>query len=124
VIVQGTLPVFCYADGMTAYLSKRRIRISTSPSLPSHWTDAIKAMRRSWPPQRLKDRLRAQEEISARKTRVKGRAEESVNTFRMVLIFSALEPCTTYQPWHDKQSGRTYHTVRDANACILFYFVE
>ncbi len=25
VIVQGTLPVFCYADGMTAYLSKRRI---------------------------------------------------------------------------------------------------
>jgi hypothetical protein len=27
VIVQGTLPVFCYAEGMTAYLSKRRIRI-------------------------------------------------------------------------------------------------
>ncbi len=26
VIVQGTLPVFCYADGRTAYLSKRRIR--------------------------------------------------------------------------------------------------
>ena len=26
-IVQGTLPVFCYADGMTAYLTKRRIRI-------------------------------------------------------------------------------------------------
>ena len=25
VIVQGTLPVFCYADGMAAYLSKRRI---------------------------------------------------------------------------------------------------
>ena len=27
VIVQGTLPAFCYADGMTAYLCKRRIRI-------------------------------------------------------------------------------------------------
>ena len=26
-IVQGTLRVFRYADGMTAYLSKRRIRI-------------------------------------------------------------------------------------------------
>ena len=26
VIVQGTLPVFCYAEGMTAYRSKRRIR--------------------------------------------------------------------------------------------------
>ncbi len=27
VIVQGTLPVFCYAEGMTAYLAKRHIRI-------------------------------------------------------------------------------------------------
>ena len=27
VIVQGTLPVFCYAEGMTAYPTKRRIRI-------------------------------------------------------------------------------------------------
>ena len=43
VIVQGTLPVFCYADGMTAYLWKRRIRIFDFTQFAKPLTDAIKA---------------------------------------------------------------------------------
>ena len=43
IIVQGTLPVFCYADGMTSYLSKRRIRIFDFTQFAKPLTDAIKA---------------------------------------------------------------------------------
>ena len=43
VIVQGTLPVFCYADGMTAYLSKRGIRIFDFTQFAKPLTDAIKS---------------------------------------------------------------------------------
>src|ERR1700724_3879749 len=43
VMVQGTLPVFCYADGMTAYLTKRRIRIFDFTQFARPLTDAIKA---------------------------------------------------------------------------------
>ncbi len=43
VIVQGTLPVFCYADGMSAYLSKRRIRIFDFIQFAKPLSDAIKA---------------------------------------------------------------------------------
>src|SRR5512147_287337 len=43
VIVQGTLPVFCYADGMTAYLTKRRIRIFDFTQFAKPLNDAIKA---------------------------------------------------------------------------------
>ena len=43
VIVQGTLPVFCYADGMTAYLSKRRIRTFDFTQFAKPLTGAIKA---------------------------------------------------------------------------------
>jgi hypothetical protein len=43
VIVQGTLPVFCYADGMTAYLSKRGIRVFDFTQFARPLTDAIKA---------------------------------------------------------------------------------
>jgi hypothetical protein len=32
-----------------------------------------------------------------------------------------LEPCTTYQPWHDKTSGRTYLRY-DEGKCIHYYF--
>ena len=42
-IVQGTLPVFCYAEGMTAYLSKRRIRIFDFTQFAKPLTDSIKA---------------------------------------------------------------------------------
>jgi hypothetical protein len=42
-IVQGTLPVFCYADGMTAYLTKRSIRIFDFTQFAKPLTDAIKA---------------------------------------------------------------------------------
>jgi hypothetical protein len=43
-IVQGTLPIFCYADGMTAYLTARRIRIFDFAQFAKPLTDAIKAM--------------------------------------------------------------------------------
>jgi hypothetical protein len=43
VIVQGTLPVFCYAEGMTAYLGKRRIRIFDFTRFAKPLTDASKA---------------------------------------------------------------------------------
>jgi hypothetical protein len=39
----------------------------------------------------------------------------------LVWIFSALEPCTTYQPWHDKSSGRTYLRYDDGK-CLHYYF--
>ncbi len=43
VIVQGALPVFCYAEGMSAYLSKRRIRIFDFIQFAKPLSDAIKA---------------------------------------------------------------------------------
>jgi hypothetical protein len=43
VIVQGTLPAFCSADGMTAYLTKRGIRIFKFAEFAKPLTDAIKA---------------------------------------------------------------------------------
>jgi hypothetical protein len=42
-IVQGTLPVFCYAEGMTAYLDKRGIRIFDFAQFAKPLTDAIRA---------------------------------------------------------------------------------
>ena len=43
VIMQGTLPVLCYADGMTRYLSARGIRIFDFTRFAQPLTDAIKA---------------------------------------------------------------------------------
>jgi hypothetical protein len=53
--------------------------------------------------------------------RVKGVLKERGTHPGLVWIFSALEPCTTYQPWRDKTSGRTYLRYDDGK-CLHYYF--
>jgi hypothetical protein len=121
VIVQGTLPVFCYADGMTAYLSKRGIRIFDFTQFAKPLTDAIKANA---------EELAAANGLTIDYVRKKNfRKEDKVKAVLkdrgtqpgLVWIFSALEPCTTYQPWRDKKSGRTFLRYDDGK-CLHYYF--
>ena len=39
----------------------------------------------------------------------------------LVHIFSALEPCASYQPWHDKTSHHTF-LKSDTAKCLHYYF--
>lgn len=39
----------------------------------------------------------------------------------LVHIFSAMEPCTRYKPWHDKETGRTFLKY-DSGKCLHYYF--
>ena len=39
----------------------------------------------------------------------------------LVCILSAMEPCSTYKPWHNKQSGKTYLVPNDGK-CLDYYF--
>lgn len=36
-------------------------------------------------------------------------------------IFLALEPCFSYKPWHNKQTGKTYLKL-DSGKCLHYYF--
>jgi hypothetical protein len=121
VIVQGTLPVFCYAEGMTAYLTKRRIRIFDFTQFATPLTDAIKANA---------EQLAAAHGLTIDYVRKKNfRKEDKIKAVLqqrgthpgLVWIFSALEPCTTYRPWCDKNSGRTYLRPDDGK-CLHYYF--
>ena len=39
----------------------------------------------------------------------------------LVCIFSAMEPCSTYKPWHNKETGKAY-LVPDDGKCLHYYF--
>ncbi|MCG3154502.1 MAG: hypothetical protein DKINENOH_01096 [bacterium] len=43
----------------------------------------------------------------------------------LVHIFSAMEPCTSYKPWHDKVTGKTFLKY-DSGKCLhcSFYFID
>ena len=39
----------------------------------------------------------------------------------LVCILSAMEPCSSYQPWHNKSTGKTYLRPDDGK-CLHYYF--
>ncbi len=77
VIIQGTLPGLCYPGGMTTFLYLPHIRI-------------FDYARFAMP---LRDRIRANAEAVAEQP-------------GLVHIFSALETCPLYKPWHDRPPPR------------------
>jgi hypothetical protein len=120
-ILQGTLPVFCYADGMTAYLSKRRIRIFDFTQFAKPLTDAIKANAEALASANGLEIDYVRKKNFRKEKKVKAVLNQRGSHPGLVWIFSALEPCTTYQPWHDKKTGRTYLRPDDGK-CLHYYF--
>jgi hypothetical protein len=121
VMVQGTLPVFCYREGMSAYLSKRRIRIFDFIQFAKPLTDAIRANAEKLAAANGLKIDYVRRKNFRKEDRVKEVLKERGTHPGLVWIFSALEPCTTYQPWHDKASGRTYLRYDDGK-CLHYYF--
>ncbi len=121
VIVQGTLPIFCYAEGMTRYLHARGIRIFDFTVFAKPLTEAIKTNA---------EKLAAENGLTIDYVRKKKfRQEDKVKAVLkqrgthpgLVWIFSALEPCTTYQPWFNKHTKQAYLRPDDGK-CLHYYF--
>jgi len=121
VVITGTIPGICYAQGMTNYLYANNIRIFDYPK----WAEP------------LRDIIRNNAEHIAMESNVKiefirkgnFRKEERVRTILrergnhpgLVHVFSAMETCSTYKPWHDKKTHQTFLKY-DKSKCLHFYF--
>jgi hypothetical protein len=120
-LVFGTLPKICFAGGMTSFLFERKIRIFDYPKFAEPFRNRIRENA---------EKMAAEagieiEFIRKRNFRKEDRAKEVLagrgEQAGLVCIFSAMEPCSTYKPWHNKQSGKTY-LVPDDGKCLHYYF--
>jgi hypothetical protein len=121
IVVTGSLSPLCYAKGMTKYLYSQGIRIFDYAQFAEP----------------LRDEIRANAEAVAQANGLKieyirkndFRKEERIQEILgergsepgLVHIFSAMEACSSYQPWHDKATGHTY-LKGDSGKCIHYYF--
>ena len=121
IVITGTLPGVCYAEGMTRYLYANGIRVFDYPQFAMTLRDRVRERAAS---------LAAEAGVSiehigkstVRKEAVVARVlEQRGDRPGLVHIISAMESCDAYQPWHDKQTHRTF--VRpDSGKCLHYYF--
>lgn len=121
IVLTGTIPGICYAEGMTSLLIKKSIRIFD-------YTDFVEPLREEI---RVNaEKLAGENGLEIEFVRKKNfRKEDRVNSIikqrgtytGLVHIFSAMEACTAYKPWHNKKTHKTYlKTV--SGKCLHYYF--
>jgi len=121
VILQGRMPIFSYADGMTRFLSVRGIKIFDFIKWAAPITDSIKDHA-----ELVAEEFGLKIDFVRKKNFRKEKRIEEVLSERgthpgLVWIFSALEPCTTYAPKYNPKGNRAYLTAKDKK-CLHYYF--
>ncbi len=122
IVITGTLPDICHAGAMASQLTKRKMRIFDYGAL----VDPIRNMLhdnarkvaaaqgaeieqiRKLKDFRKEDRIR--EIIAARGIRS-----------GLVHVFSAMENCSCFKPWHDRKTGNTF-LKPNVGRCSHYYF--
>ena len=121
IIISGTLPQACYAKGMADFLYSKNIRIFDYAKYVEQFRDLLRENA---------ERVAAENNISIEFVRKASTRKEDLVQKRIkqrgdhpgiVHIISAMETCTTYKPWHDKVSGKTFLKY-DLSKCLYYYF--
>lgn len=122
VILQGTLPGICYAQGMTSYLYSQGIRVFDYPRFAEPFRDAINEnAKRVAEKNGLEIEFIRKHKGFRKEKRISEIIEERGSEPGLVHIFSAMESCESYKPWHDKKSGKTFLRP-DSGRCLHYYF--
>jgi hypothetical protein len=121
VVVTGTLPTVCYAEGMTRFLYANQIRIFDYPEFAVTLRERVREAAAS---------LAAEAGITiehvakghVRKEAIVAKVlEQREDHPGLVHVISAMETCDAYKPWHDKQTHKTY--LRPGSGkCLHYYF--
>ena len=121
IIITGTLPGVCYAQGMTSFLNSKGIRIFDYPQFAAPLRDRVRecaqglAAKHGVPIQHINKPNIKKEEVVAKVLKQRG------DQPGLVHIISAMEACQSYQPWHDKNTGKTFLRP-DTGKCLNYYF--
>lgn len=122
ILFTGTLPDICHAKAFTRELNRRHVKIFDFPRFASPLRDAIRDNA---------ERLAAENGLVIeyiRRTKA-FRKEDRIQQILaergthpgLVHIFSAMEACASFKPWHDKGSGKTFLRP-DSGKCLHYYF--
>lgn len=119
IVIKGTLPTVCYPEGMTSYLFTHGIRIFDYAKFADPLREKIKINAEELA---VKNNLEI-EFVRSSKARKEDIVRKNANIEKtgLIYILSAMETCSTYRPWHNKISNKTY-LKSDQSKCLHYYF--
>lgn len=122
VVIAGTLPDIGHATAMAGYLGSHGVRLFDYPLWAQPLRDDIRTNA---------ERLAAEAGITIefirkhkafrKEQRVKEILEERGHHPGLVHIFSAMETCASFRPWHDKKTHQT-SLKPTTSKCLHYYF--
>jgi DNA-binding transcriptional ArsR family regulator len=121
ILITGTLPGVCFAGGMTHLLYAKGIRIFDYAQFTMPLRDRVRARAAAIAAEagiaieHIAKRHIRKEEVVAKILSERGTHPGLVH------VISAMETCDTYQPWHDKQTGKSFLRP-DSGKCLHYYF--
>ena len=123
VVIHGTIPSVCHAKAVETLLHASDIRIfDYGPLFADPFRQSIRAH---------VDRIAAEAGVELeyikkpkgyrKEDRIREIVAERGSHPGLVHIFSVMELCSSYRPWHDKRTGMTY-LRGDGGKCVYYYF--
>ena len=121
IVITGTLPVLSNAGHLTAYMFQNNIRIFDYAKFAEPYRDELK-QNAQWIAEAAGLEIEYIRSSGVRKEAV----IESILKKRgtdpgLVHIISVMESCTSYKPWHDKVTHKTFLKY-DQGKCLTYYF--
>jgi hypothetical protein len=121
ILIFGTLPQICYAEGMTSLLYKSHVRIFDYPRFAEPFRDKIRENAEKLAADHGMEIEYIRKKNFRKEDRIKEILAKRGDKPGLVWIFSAMEPCSTFKPWHDKSTGKTF-LKSDQSKCLHYYF--
>ncbi len=122
VVIMGTLPEICHSQAMALFLGIRRIRLFDY----TQWAQPLREEIREHA-----ERLAAENGLAIefirnvdqfrKEARIKAIIAERGDHPGLVHIFSAMEGCRSFLPWHDKSTHKTF-LKPTTSKCLHYYF--
>jgi hypothetical protein len=122
VLINATVSTFGFPDGMAMFFNTHKYRIFDFAKIFTPVSDQIKENAEKIAAENgLKIEFIRNTKAFRKEDKIAAIIKEREENEGVVHIFSALEVNKTYNPWHDKTTGKTYFRS-DNTKCLTYYF--
>lgn len=121
ILITGSLVPFCYAQGMTHYLYQQGIRIFEYAKFAEPMRERIRKNAETLAEANGVKIEFVRKKNFRKENRIQQIVKQRGDQPGLVHIFGAMEACSSYRPWHDKGTGKTY-LKPDSSKCMTYYF--